>query len=943
MTTKFVFNALSGQFDLVTNSLTPSEIVGGNALTIAGFDSTGILSSIPKWDFTDATGRLHYYNNINADLPGYTSVLDMYLDVTAPLTNGFDIAAFQSNISSTSVGFNGVRVNNTIQSGGDLSQGINSFADNSTILSGGAANNGFTSVGIFPNFQAGGSMTGGYNAIVLSPTFASDLTGNGINFVNIGAQISSPDMDYINGVAYGVSMNSGATVQNSVQAFSDNSIYSSGSVSGFHSSMNIYPQIQSGSSVDYYTGLSVGPTLAGTTLDAVMARLSPQGPGSVTSLTGLDINLSGVSATNRKLGIQVQDGFVTFGCSITLDGVIPVDSINLMVPMITVANGTPVTQSVFGQNFANLIFVEDDWNAGPLGVSVAAVGYVGQTNVDAGKTLQSLSMAFAGLQASGDGTITDITLYDALGTLPGTGTPIITNLYAFKGGSLLSSLATNAWGINIQDTGAENYLSKSLAIGTATQKVSGAGIGLEIDTKDILLDGGKLTLVGNTHQISIQASSSTSGPYTLTLPIDDGAAGQVLTTDGTGILSWASGGGVTSVTASSPLSSSGGATPDISLTGVVAIANGGTNSSTALNNNRIMISSSSAIVEASAITASRALESDSNGIPVASSVTNTELSYLSGVTSSIQTQLNATMINPMTTGGDIIYGGASGAPTRLANGTAGQFLKSNGSTNAPSWDSTNGVLAIRSVTTTDTCTNADDTLVLSGASFTETLFTAVGNSGKIITLVHNGTSLTQLYTLATTSGQTIGGVASGSYVLYTNGETLRIQSDGSNWLILDHETATPTIDAGTIGLAATTTNPTKGTTNADKVTWYRQGCYAILDYNYSQTAAGSAGSGNYLISLPANMTADTTYVTALTTGLAPGLQRAIVSSDGFCAINAGSGPSLGVYLYDTTQLRVRFSIFYSNADFWGSGFFNLAEAAIGLRLRVTIRISGWRP
>lgn len=41
-----------------------------------------------------------------------------------------------------------------------------------------------------------------------------------------------------------------------------------------------------------------------------------------------------------------------------------------------------------------------------------------------------------------------------------------------------------------------------------------------------------------------------------------------------------------------------------------------------------------------AITASRALVSDSNSLPSASSVTSTELGYLSGVTSAIQTQLN---------------------------------------------------------------------------------------------------------------------------------------------------------------------------------------------------------------------------------------------------------------------------------------------------------------
>jgi len=43
-------------------------------------------------------------------------------------------------------------------------------------------------------------------------------------------------------------------------------------------------------------------------------------------------------------------------------------------------------------------------------------------------------------------------------------------------------------------------------------------------------------------------------------------------------------------------------------------------------------------------------------------------------------------LSPMTTGGDIIYGGASGTGARLANGSLGQYLKSNGGTNAPTWE-----------------------------------------------------------------------------------------------------------------------------------------------------------------------------------------------------------------------------------------------------------------
>lgn len=77
-----------------------------------------------------------------------------------------------------------------------------------------------------------------------------------------------------------------------------------------------------------------------------------------------------------------------------------------------------------------------------------------------------------------------------------------------------------------------------------------------------------------------------------------------------------------------------------SIGGTLSIAKGGTNSTTALNNNRVIQSSGGAIVEAAAITASRALVSDINGIPTHSTVTTTELGYVAGVTSAIQTQFS---------------------------------------------------------------------------------------------------------------------------------------------------------------------------------------------------------------------------------------------------------------------------------------------------------------
>jgi hypothetical protein len=109
-------------------------------------------------------------------------------------------------------------------------------------------------------------------------------------------------------------------------------------------------------------------------------------------------------------------------------------------------------------------------------------------------------------------------------------------------------------------------------------------------------------------------------------------------------------------------------------TGILSIVRGGTNSNTALSNNRVMQSSGGAIVEAAAITASRALESDANGIPVASATTATELGYVSGVTSAIQTQLDAITSEQWTeiamVGGDQTTTSASGQDiTELVSGT----------------------------------------------------------------------------------------------------------------------------------------------------------------------------------------------------------------------------------------------------------------------------------
>jgi hypothetical protein len=72
--------------------------------------------------------------------------------------------------------------------------------------------------------------------------------------------------------------------------------------------------------------------------------------------------------------------------------------------------------------------------------------------------------------------------------------------------------------------------------------------------------------------------------------------------------------------------------------------------------------------------------------PAPSTVSATELGYVDGVTSAIQTQLDAkTAKSTLTTTGDIYYASAANTPARLGIGTASQILAVNSGATAPEW------------------------------------------------------------------------------------------------------------------------------------------------------------------------------------------------------------------------------------------------------------------
>ncbi|MEK6626205.1 MAG: hypothetical protein AABY86_14640, partial [Bdellovibrionota bacterium] len=166
-----------------------------------------------------------------------------------------------------------------------------------------------------------------------------------------------------------------------------------------------------------------------------------------------------------------------------------------------------------------------------------------------------------------------------------------------------------------------NYVLK--AGDTMSGSLSGPGLTM-INQGAVVLK--ELTANG-TDGISIQspASIAAGSGYVMTLPATVGAAGQVLSTDGAGLLSWIAVGGTGTVT--NVATGSGLTGGPITTTGTISIASGGV-TSTHIFDGTIADADVSATAN---ITATKL---------GTGAVDNTEFNYLDGVTSAIQTQFS---------------------------------------------------------------------------------------------------------------------------------------------------------------------------------------------------------------------------------------------------------------------------------------------------------------
>lgn len=182
-------------------------------------------------------------------------------------------------------------------------------------------------------------------------------------------------------------------------------------------------------------------------------------------------------------------------------------------------------------------------------------------------------------------------------------------------------------------------------------------------------------------------------------------------------------------------------------------------------NAQVSASAAIALSKLAATTASRALVSDGSGFVSAATTTATEIGYVNGVTSAIQTQIDAKIPKTLTTTrGDMIYASAANTPARLAVGTSGYIIQSDGTD--PVWTSPK-VSVTRVVQATDTLTVPTSWTKISGTPTRTTLAgTALSTfSNNRMTFPLTGYYLITLILggLRTTSGSSIRSVLVRAY------------------------------------------------------------------------------------------------------------------------------------------------------------------------------------
>lgn len=289
----------------------------------------------------------------------------------------------------------------------------------------------------------------------------------------------------------------------------------------------------------------------------------------------------------------------------------------------------------------------------------------------------------------------------------------------------------------------------------------------------------------------------------------------------------------------------------------------------------------------------------------------------------------AVLSNPMTTTGDIIYSSDnSGTPARLGIGSSRQVAKV--VSGIPAWSNVDLLLTNSSATpgTNQTLTSSAAAAVFytPSASIDVTLDNSF-EAGRQINIFNKSSANT--ITLKANDASVI-------RTIYPNTNaqvvaTAATPATNTDWLSLNIVVSNPTTYVLTIG--GSSSAPTQGSGATKTATWWRDGGWQWIRFDYQQTNAGSAGSGTYLFPI-ATGTINSSFT--------------FINNDnisGTCGTFASRQTSSFVYgtvqAYNSTNLAANTGDSAANLAYIGSSNGPLSTAVIYYSFLAQVPITGW--
>lgn len=511
------------------------DLAYATSLRMLATNSSGIVESIDNWQLDPSVGQLNVYLTYEPPVdagPIYSTLQRFETNIDPDQTTSddnpttFDVNTYYDR-NNTGFDHNGYLRSLNVSSGhegsGQLGQqaavNINQYSNNGgttdqmygleifqSLQNSSVINDGF---GIRNNFSGvNGGTLGSFQSY--SASISGDFTSNVIMDNNYWDATSTDNVTGLNFQSSSTSTGSNINGANINILGQYDSVfllntYANVNINGFGAGLNL--QTDNATTADGFTGINV--VINGTYTNGVVGVNS-------------NTNTAVVGAGQRAYTYSGNGGGTNINSQFTPPSSAIIDQGNVLVTFMTVNNGSPLTGTdVINQNLSSLIFAQDDVAMGPIGLGVVGVGFVGQVAVDSGKTVDSISMALGGagipVQSTG-GTVDNMHLFQAKGVLAQGGTVVVNNLYGFKvDANFGGGMATNAWGVYVEDDTIDNFFAGPVELGTSL----------------LLQDPG-----AGTDKVTIQAPTGLGADYTLTLPDDAGLSGQLLQTDGTGLLSW---------------------------------------------------------------------------------------------------------------------------------------------------------------------------------------------------------------------------------------------------------------------------------------------------------------------------------------------------------------------------------------------------------------------